>query len=74
MGLLSWIMIALVILSIIGQGWNVFISSVFKGIDKLLNVTSPIVKDLDKHVKQYTAINNIPADIEKKNNIQINNV
>src|SRR5437899_1855288 len=32
MGLLAWIMITVVVLSIIGQGWNVFVSSIFKGV------------------------------------------
>ena len=35
MGLLTWIILTVVVLSIIGQGWNVFVSSVFRGIDKV---------------------------------------
>jgi hypothetical protein len=46
MGLLTWTILTVVILSIIGQGWNVFISSVFKGIVKILNGISPIATDL----------------------------
>ena len=66
-------------LSIIGQGWIVFVSSNFKGVDKLLNDISPIVKDLAIQVKQYVTTNNItrsiPAGVEKKsNNIQSINV
>jgi hypothetical protein len=79
MGLLAWILMTVVVLSIIGQGWNVFVSSIFKGVDKLLNGISPIAKDLDKQVKQYAATNNITSsistDVEKKrNNVQSSNV
>jgi uncharacterized membrane protein len=79
MGLLVWILMTVVVLSIIGQGWNVFVSSIFKGVDKLLNGISPIAKDLDKQVKQYAATNNITSristDVEKKrNNVQSSNV
>jgi hypothetical protein len=80
MGLLAWILITVVVLSIIGQGWNVFVSSIFKGVDKLLNGISPIANDLDKQVKQYAATSNITssisADVEKKsnNNVQSSNV
>jgi hypothetical protein len=63
MGLLAWIMITVVVLSIIGQGWNVFVSSIFKGVDKLLNGISPIVKDLAIQVKHYAATNNITSSI-----------
>jgi uncharacterized membrane protein len=79
MGLLAWILMTVVVLSIIGQGWNVFVSSIFKGVDKILNGINPIAKDLDKQVKQYAATNNITssisADVEKKsNNVQSSNV
>ena len=65
MGLLTWVMLTVVILSIIGQGWDVFVSSVFRGINNILYGISPLAKDLDKVVKQYTAnniTNSIPAD------------
>ena len=64
MGLLTWAILAVVILSIIGQGWNVFVSNVFRGIDKILNGISPIAIDLGSEVKRYA--NNVtkavPAD------------
>jgi uncharacterized membrane protein len=53
MGLLTWIILTVVVLSIIGQGWNVFVSSVFRGIDKVLNGISPIARDLGNEAKQY---------------------
>jgi hypothetical protein len=68
MGLLRWLILAVVILSIIGQGWNVFVSSIFRGIDKILNGVIPIDRDLGSEAKQYA--NNItmsiPADFGSK--------
>jgi uncharacterized membrane protein len=61
MGLPTWIFLTfvliIIILSIIGLGWNVFISSVFRGIDKVLNGISPMARDLGNEARQYA--NNI---------------
>lgn len=61
---------AVVILSIIKRGWNVFVSSIFKGIDKALNGINPIDRDLDNEAEQYTNnINkNAPAGLETTSN------
>jgi len=56
MGLLTWAMLTVVILSIIGKEWNVFVSSIFRGIDKILNGISPIAIDLGSEAKQYADI------------------
>ena len=59
MGLLTWIfftfILAITILSMIGIGWNLFISSVFSGIDKVLNGISPVARDLGNQARQYAA-------------------
>jgi uncharacterized membrane protein len=59
MGLLTWIfftfILAITILSMIGIGWNLFISSVFSGIDKVLNGISPVARDLGNEARQYAA-------------------
>ena len=59
MGLPTWIFLTfvliIIILSIIGLGWNLFISSVFRGIDKVLNGISPIARDLGNEARQYAA-------------------
>ena len=74
MGLLSWIMIAVVVLSMIGQD-EMYLFPASRGHRQTTNGMSPIVKDLDKQIKQYPAINNItasnntPAGIEKKINV-----
>jgi len=64
MGLLTWIILIVVVLSIIGQGWNVFVSSVFRGIDKVLNGISPIARDLGNEAKQYA--DNITSSFQQK--------
>ena len=64
MGLLTWIMLTVVVLSIIGQGWNVFVSSVFRGIDKVLNGISPIARDLGNEAKQYA--DNITSSFQQR--------
>lgn len=59
MSLLTWIfftfILAITILSMIGIGWNLFISSVFRGIDKVLNGISPVARDLGNEARQYAA-------------------
>ena len=59
MGLLTWIfftsILVITILSIIGIGWSLFISSVFRGIDKVLNGISPVARDLGNEARQYAA-------------------
>ena len=64
MGLLTWIILIVVVLSIIGQGWNVFVSSVFRGIDKVLNGISPIARDLGNEAKQYA--DNITSSFQQR--------
>ena len=64
MGLLTWIILTVVVLSIIGQGWSVFVSSVFRGIDKVLNGISPIARDLGNEAKQYA--DNITSSFQQR--------
>ena len=44
MGLTTWIMIAILILSIIGLGWQTFVLGVFKGGEKIIN-SNPEIKN-----------------------------
>ena len=46
-------MATVVILSIIGQGWNVFVSGVFKGLEKVIVIVGPIIKDVNSQAKRY---------------------
>ena len=57
MGLITWIVIAVIILAISGIGWQAFISGVFKGAKKLgIMPNSQTVKNTTTKVKQL--INN----------------
>ena len=52
MGLTTWIIIAVLILSIIGLGWQTFLLGVFKGGEKVIN-SNPEIKNATENVKQY---------------------
>ena len=52
MGALTWIILIIVILAIIGLGWQVFVSGIFKGAEKIMNA-DPILKNTSREVKQY---------------------
>jgi uncharacterized membrane protein len=52
MGALTFIILIIVILAIIGLGWQVFVSGVFKGAEKIIN-TNPVLKNSTHEVKQY---------------------
>src|SRR5215212_179268 len=52
MGLTTWIMIAILILFIIGLGWQTFVLGVFKGGEKIINSNLEI-KNATENVRQY---------------------
>ena len=52
MGALTWIIVIIVILAIIGLGWRVFVSGVFRGAEKIINA-NPILKNTTQEAKQY---------------------
>ena len=52
MGALTWIILIIVVLAIIGLGWQVFVSGVFKGAEKIIN-TNPVIKNTTLEAKQY---------------------
>jgi hypothetical protein len=52
MGMATWIMSAILILSIIGLGWQTFVLGVFKGGEKIINST-PEIKNATQKIKQY---------------------
>jgi hypothetical protein len=52
MGLTTWLIIAVLILSIIGLGWQTFLLGVFKGGEKVIN-SNPEIKNATENVKQY---------------------
>jgi hypothetical protein len=52
MELLTWIMPIVEILSIIGQGWTVFVSGIFKVLEKVIVIVGPIIK-MYNQAKRY---------------------
>jgi hypothetical protein len=50
--LISIIIISVLILANMGLGWQVFISGVFKGGEKIINST-PILENVSEKAKQY---------------------
>ena len=64
MGALTWIILIIVILAIVGLGWQVFVSGVFRGAEKIIN-TNPILKNTTQEAKQYFGgiVNNMSQGI-----------
>jgi hypothetical protein len=53
MGVLTLVLIVLVILAMIGLGWEVFSSGVISGFETVLDVGQPIIKNLTQEAKEY---------------------
>jgi anionic cell wall polymer biosynthesis LytR-Cps2A-Psr (LCP) family protein len=60
MGALTFVILIIIVLAIIGLGWQVFVSGVFRGAEKIIN-TNPILKNTTQEAKQYFGgiINNV---------------
>jgi hypothetical protein len=63
MGLITWIAISIIILAIIGIGWQAFISGVFNGAKKL-GIPIPTKKSITEKARQY--ISNISNSNSRK--------
>jgi hypothetical protein len=50
MGLISWVVIGVILLAIIGLGWQTFLAGVKKGADKI--GLTPIIKNITYEAKQ----------------------
>lgn len=53
MGLFSIVLLIVVILAIIGLGWQIFSSGVLSGFEKVINLGQPLVKNLTDQAKKY---------------------
>jgi Tfp pilus assembly protein PilO len=64
MGTLTLVILIIVVLAIIGMGWQVFVSGVFKGAEKIIN-TNPVLKNTTQEAKQYFGgiINNMSQGV-----------
>ena len=52
MGLITWIVVVVTILAIMGLGWNVFVSGVYKGAQKIMG-NSNILKKITEKAQQF---------------------
>ena len=64
MGALTFVILIIIFLAIIGLGWQVFVSGVFRGAEKIIN-TNPILKNTTQEAKQYFGgiINNVSQGV-----------
>ena len=51
MGLITWIVVVVTILAIMGLGWNVFVSGVYKGVQKIMG-NSTVLKKMTEKAQQ----------------------
>jgi Tfp pilus assembly protein PilO len=52
MGLITLIIVVVTILAILGLGWNVYISGVYKGIQKIMG-NSTMLSKISKNAQQF---------------------
>jgi hypothetical protein len=53
MGLFGFILLVVIVLAVIGLGWQTFSSGVITGFEKALDVGTPIIKELTQEGKDY---------------------
>ena len=66
MGLLTWIIVAVVVLAIIGLGWQTFFSGISQGAEKV--ASNPFIKDATKEAKEFVgnATDNASKEISER--------
>ena len=64
MAALTFVILIIIVLAIIGLGWQVFVSGVFRGAEKIIN-TNPILKNTTQEANQYFGgiINNVSQGV-----------
>ena len=53
MGVLVLVLVVLVILAIIGLGWEAFSSGIISGFETVLDVGQPVIKNLTQEAREY---------------------
>jgi hypothetical protein len=53
MGLFGFMLLVVIVLAVIGLGWQTFSSGVITGFEKALDVGTPIIKELTQEAKDY---------------------
>jgi hypothetical protein len=56
MGLFSFILLLVIILAVIGLGWQMFSSGVIGGFEKAVDIGTPIIKNLTHEAKDHVYI------------------
>lgn len=51
MGFLSFLLLIVIILAVVGLGWKAFSSGVIIGFEKAVDVGTPIIKDLTQKAR-----------------------
>jgi hypothetical protein len=58
-GFFTFLLIVVVILVIIGIGWNTFFTGVINGFERVIDVGTPIVKDLTQEARDIVNDRNL---------------
>jgi hypothetical protein len=53
MGLFGFILLVIIILAVLGLGWETFSSGVITGFDKAIDIGTPIIKNLTQEARDY---------------------
>jgi len=54
MGLFGLFLLVLIVLAIIGLGWEVFTFGVIDGFEKAMDIGTPVIKNLTQEAREYT--------------------
>lgn len=54
MGLFGLVLLVLIILAIVGLGWEVFTSGVIDGFEEAVDIGTPIIKNLTHEAREHT--------------------
>jgi hypothetical protein len=50
---IAFILFAVILLTVIGLGWKTFSSAVITGLEKALDIGTPVIKDLTQEAREY---------------------
>ena len=53
MGLFGFILLVVIILAVLGLGWNTYSAGVITGFDKAVDIGAPVIKNLTQEAKDY---------------------
>jgi hypothetical protein len=53
MGLFGFVLLLVIILAIMGLGWQMFSSGVISGFERAIDVSTPIIKNLTQEARDY---------------------